>query len=98
MMSVLLGPFFVCVCRLGVWDVTSTLTAVELPMGSDMLPPPNKRAVQRAEQEDLNKPMRYQVCMWMTLPLEWFLLPLPSPAQQPTLALQCCRLNGSSAA
>lgn len=50
-----------CPCRLGVWDVTSTLTAVELPMGADMLPPPNKRAVQRAQQEDLNKPMRYQV-------------------------------------
>jgi hypothetical protein len=46
---------------LGVWDVTSTLVAVDLPMGADMLPAPNKAAVRRAEQEDLNKPLRYQV-------------------------------------
>jgi hypothetical protein len=47
--------------RLGVWDVTSTLVAVDLPMGADMLPAPNKAAVRRAEQEDLNKPLTYQV-------------------------------------
>lgn len=41
--------------------MTSTLVAVDLPMGDDVLPAPNKAAVKRAEQEDLNKPMRYQV-------------------------------------
>jgi hypothetical protein len=30
-------------------------------MGADVLPAPNKAAVKRAEQEDLNKPMNYQV-------------------------------------
>lgn len=43
------------------WDVTSTLVSVDLPMGADALPAPNKAAVKRAEQEDLNKPLRYQV-------------------------------------
>lgn len=34
---------------------------VQLPQGSEVLPAANKAAVQRAEQEDLNKPLRYQV-------------------------------------
>lgn len=37
-------------------------------MGPDALPAPNKAAVRRAEQEDLNKPLRYQVGIsgWQT--------------------------------
>jgi len=44
---------------LGVWDVTSTLVSVELPLGADAVP--NLSAVKRAEQEDLNKPLLYKV-------------------------------------
>eukprot|EP00775_Hariotina_reticulata_P012362 gene12362-12497_t len=44
---------------LGVWDITSTLVSVELPLGADAVP--NLSSVRRAEQEDLNKPLRYQV-------------------------------------
>ncbi|WIA14970.1 hypothetical protein OEZ85_001679 [Tetradesmus obliquus] len=44
---------------LGVWDVTSTLVSVELPEGEAVVP--NIAAVRRAEQQDLAKPMQYQV-------------------------------------
>jgi hypothetical protein len=54
-----------------VWDVTSTLVAVDLPMGADVLPAPNKAAVKRAEQEDLNKPMRYQVGFASSIGRTW---------------------------
>jgi hypothetical protein len=39
--------------------VTSTLLSVELPEGEAVVP--NIAAVRRAEQEDLKKPMQYQV-------------------------------------
>ncbi|PSC69239.1 hypothetical protein C2E20_7188 isoform B [Micractinium conductrix] len=44
---------------LGVWDVESVLTALETPLGPEMVP--NMRVVQRAAQEDLNAAQRYQV-------------------------------------
>jgi len=43
----------------GRWDVTSTLTGVETPQGEDMVP--DMAVVRRAQQEDLNVPMQYQV-------------------------------------
>lgn len=46
-------------CRLGVWDVTSTLVSVELPEGEAVVP--NIAAVRRAQQQDLQQPMQYQV-------------------------------------
>eukprot|EP00879_Flechtneria_rotunda_P027139 GHRR01029013.1.p1 GENE.GHRR01029013.1~~GHRR01029013.1.p1 ORF type:complete len:201 (+),score=50.99 GHRR01029013.1:143-745(+) len=46
---------------LGTWDVTSTLVDVQLPLGESVVP--NMAAVQRAQDEDLQRPLRYQVCM-----------------------------------
>ncbi|GIL68327.1 hypothetical protein Vafri_21608, partial [Volvox africanus] len=42
-----------------VWDVTSVLTRVELPLGEDAVP--NLAAVRRAQQEDLDRRTSYQV-------------------------------------
>ncbi|KAL4439759.1 hypothetical protein ABPG75_002760 [Micractinium tetrahymenae] len=44
---------------LGVWDVESVLTSVETPLGPEFVP--DMRVVQRAQQEDLNAVVRYQV-------------------------------------
>lgn len=44
---------------LGVWQVTSTLVNVETPLGTDFVPDMN--VVRRAMQDDLNKPLQYNV-------------------------------------
>ncbi|KAI3431864.1 hypothetical protein D9Q98_010615 [Chlorella vulgaris] len=44
---------------LGVWDVESVLTGVELPKGPELVP--DMRVVQRAQREDLDVVVRYQV-------------------------------------
>ncbi|GIL81792.1 hypothetical protein Vretifemale_10780 [Volvox reticuliferus] len=44
---------------LGVWDVTSVLTRVEMPLGEDVVP--NLAAVRRAQREDLDRRTSYQV-------------------------------------
>lgn len=43
----------------GVWDVMSELVSVETPLGEDAVP--NLMALRRAQREDLNRPVRYQV-------------------------------------
>ncbi|EFN51116.1 hypothetical protein CHLNCDRAFT_55281 [Chlorella variabilis] len=43
---------------LGVWEVDSVLTLVELPLGPEFVP--DMRVVQRAQQEDLNALVQYQ--------------------------------------
>ncbi|KAF8060467.1 hypothetical protein HT031_004643 [Scenedesmus sp. PABB004] len=43
----------------GVWDVTSTLVSVSLPLGEELVP--NLQAVRRAQAEDLDRPLTYQV-------------------------------------
>lgn len=44
---------------LGAWDVDSVLTNIELPLGPEFVP--DMRVVQRAQQEDLNSVIKYQV-------------------------------------
>ncbi|MEW5319254.1 MAG: hypothetical protein WDW38_010417 [Sanguina aurantia] len=44
---------------LGVWDVASTLVKVETPLGLQALP--DKRVIERAQKEDLNQTLKYQV-------------------------------------
>ncbi|CAL5226960.1 g9845 [Coccomyxa viridis] len=44
---------------LGVWNVESTLTSIKLPLGTDYVP--DLKVVKRAEDEDLNKDVRYHV-------------------------------------
>lgn len=44
---------------LGVWDIESVLANVETPLGPEFVP--DMRVVQRAQQQDLNAVVRYQV-------------------------------------
>ncbi|GFR48381.1 hypothetical protein Agub_g10273 [Astrephomene gubernaculifera] len=44
---------------LGVWDVTSMLTRVDMPLGEDAVP--NMAVVRRAQLEDMNRQTHYQV-------------------------------------
>ncbi|CAK0786139.1 hypothetical protein CVIRNUC_009352 [Coccomyxa viridis] len=44
---------------LGIWSVESTLTSIKLPLGPDFVPDP--KVVKRAEDEDMNRNVRYQV-------------------------------------